>query len=620
MTNLGIKNWECSKPRSGGYAFLTVEDEAKGRAVILNLNQKIRYPSFRYPMKFEISKKAGKAATQRAENELNDEISKSRSLQFRRETLTSNPIVNPRMFPLASVKIGYFDYPENQLRFHPTAFINMQSDLIFGKNSAALLVYPAGSDSDWKYRVDIDYWMVRLITISPGDTPAIILSLGHAPKIFKRAPTLIGMRRNRVRRHRVPTFDGLPQDSDVRYCFVYRAALRTKADVARAKNLIRSTADFPQSVLCEVLTSPAPYQMASAMASLRDKITNAMLETKVNFIVAFQTLKLAMNGKLLPPTVEGLLPQIASCVRRWGAEKTAIGLRELYKSAPNRGPETSFEELTIETLAVSLARLVESARVENGPYFGARKNRQLQVVHRVRVTPVGLYLEGPEAEVSNRVLRKYSQKSDCFLRTQFSEEDGMKLEGSLITNLDQVFQRFRELLQDGFRFFGRNYSFLGFSSSSLRSQTCWMMCSFYNDNYTVMNPERVIQGIGNFSGFRSPARCAARIGQAFTETAGFVSHPSAIATLPDVERNGRCFSDGCGTISRALCEEICLQHRRLAIPAVVFQIRFMGEYGLLLHARRQGCRTAGSHKYLRNVQLCWSHSLSNTPCRGFERI
>jgi hypothetical protein len=315
------------------------------------------------------------------------------------------------------------------------------------------------------------------------------------------------------------------------------------------------------------------------METLRNKLSERLIRGDFDFSVAFQALKLATNGKLLPWTVAGLLSIISRLYLTYGSEKTAIGLRELYTSTPKMGPETSFSEFTSENLSQRLSSLVAGAIIETSPYYQARKNPQLEVVHRARVTPTGIYFEGPEAEVSNRVLRRYNRNIDSFLRTQFSNEDGTKLEASLVTNLDEIYQRFRTILQDGIILCGRRYHFLGFSSSSLRSQTCWTMSSFLAPDGTRVNPERVIEEIGDFTTFRSPARCAARIGQAFTETSGFISiDPSCIAHLPDVERNGRCFSDGCGTISRVLCDEICAKYyHRLAVPAVLFQIRFMGK-------------------------------------------
>jgi hypothetical protein len=379
MTALGIKSWECSKPRSKGFAFLRVDDEAKGRAVILTLNGKLRHHSHR-TLKFEVSNKSTR--DQRAENDLNDTIAKLGSMKFRQAKHASNPIVQPRMFSFSSLSIGYYDYPDNQLRFHPSADIPGEGDLIFGRSSAAMLVYAAGSQ-EWKYRIDFDYWTMRLIAISMGTTPALLLSMEYAPRVFERAaPGQISARKARLQKHRVPTVDGIASDLEFRYFFVYRAQLQSMADVVRAKNLLSGSADFPQSLSCVVISTPPNYVMSSALDSLRNRVTELKINGRLKFIVAFQIIKLAVNSKLLPWTVQALLPQIVHLHHNYGEEKTAIGLREFYVKIPNRGPETSPSELMIETLRGELTRLVEGAKLELGPYHRARRNKQLQVVHK----------------------------------------------------------------------------------------------------------------------------------------------------------------------------------------------------------------------------------------------
>jgi len=94
---------------------------------------------------------------------------------------------------------------------------------------------------------------------------------------------------------------------------------------------------------------------------------------------------------------------------------------------------------------------------------------------------------------------------------------------------------------------------------------------------------QAIQNLGHFSDFRSPAKCAARIGQAFTDTNGCVTvEAAAKVRLKDVERGSRCFSDGCGTISKELADKVTSQYPRLQMKAkpVAFQIRFQGEWPL----------------------------------------
>jgi hypothetical protein len=94
----------------------------------------------------------------------------------------------------------------------------------------------------------------------------------------------------------------------------------------------------------------------------------------------------------------------------------------------------------------------------------------------------------------------------------------------------------------------------------------------------------VIGDLGNFSDIRSPARCAARIGQAFSETPYYIPLDGCGVTvrlIRDVERNGRVFSDGVGTASLQVIYNIwdVIPQKRSAPTA--FQIRFKGSKGML---------------------------------------
>ena len=121
-------------------------------------------------------------------------------------------------------------------------------------------------------------------------------------------------------------------------------------------------------------------------------------------------------------------------------------------------------------------------------------------------------------------------------------------------SLEHVWERFRYILRHGISLVGRVYRFLGFSNSSLRSQTIWFMAPFVRDR-GLMDPANLIKELGDFSKLRSPAKCAARIGQAFSDTVPGVKI-NKYSEIPDVKRNERTFSDGCGTVSQRLLSKI----------------------------------------------------------------
>lgn len=98
-------------------------------------------------------------------------------------------------------------------------------------------------------------------------------------------------------------------------------------------------------------------------------------------------------------------------------------------------------------------------------------------------------------------------------------------------------------------------------------------------NGALIDARSVIRDLGDFSSIRSPAKCAARIGQAFSQTLSSVSiEPGAFSAMPDVVRNGRTFSDGVGTCSKAVLEEIWKKYSQArGLKPTVLQIRFQGE-------------------------------------------
>ena len=97
---------------------------------------------------------------------------------------------------------------------------------------------------------------------------------------------------------------------------------------------------------------------------------------------------------------------------------------------------------------------------------------------------------------------------------------------------------------------------------------------------SLIAAQEIIKELGDFSEFRSPAKCAARIGQAFSDTANSVNiEPSQFQAATDVARNGRTFSDGVGTISYKLLRKVWKVYAPIAKNQrpTCLQIRFAGK-------------------------------------------
>ncbi|XP_044464019.1 RNA-dependent RNA polymerase 6-like isoform X2 [Mangifera indica] len=215
-------------------------------------------------------------------------------------------------------------------------------------------------------------------------------------------------------------------------------------------------------------------------------------------------------------------------------------------------------------------------------------------IRRLVITPTKAYCLPPEVELSNRVLRKYKNVADRFLRVTFMDEGLQTMNANVLTyyvapivkeitsnsfpQKTRVFKRVRSVLLDGFYLCGRKYSFLAFSSNQLRDRSAWF---FAEDGKT--NVLDIKSWMGKFVN-RNIAKCAARMGQCFSSTYATVEVPSTEVNhdLSDVERNGYVFSDGIGMITPDLAKEVSekLKLNMNPLPCA-YQIRYAGYKGVV---------------------------------------
>lgn len=181
------------------------------------------------------------------------------------------------------------------------------------------------------------------------------------------------------------------------------------------------------------------------------------------------------------------------------------------------------------------------------------------------------------------MLRKYASYSHYFLRVTFCDENN-----DLVAQFPEpaeLYQgKFKSVLENGIAIAGRRYMFLGFSHSSLKARQAWFMAPFVVQSQgRLIHAQHLIQDLGDFSTIRSPAKCAARIGQTFSDSTHTIRiRPDMIRKIPDIERNDRVFTDGCSTLSQGLLSKVWKELRKTRKrQASVLQIRFQGAKGVL---------------------------------------
>ncbi|KAH7153076.1 RNA dependent RNA polymerase-domain-containing protein [Dactylonectria macrodidyma] len=335
------------------------------------------------------------------------------------------------------------------------------------------------------------------------------------------------------------------------------------------------------------------------------KARNKRLKASKNlsFPLLFQVEAMVRNNYLQPSSAIRLLDlmervALDSLEKKVALPITTDAIKQLLQRIPFPCPGVDPIELDVVEL---MRRVVDSeydAR-DNNPerdrIYGTQLSNHQVWVFKATVTPTRILLSGPDAESRNRVLRMFSNHNDFFLRVMFCDEDGQSLTFNPQVSNERIFQRYRDVLRHGIRVVDRHFSFLGFSHSSLRAHSVWFVAPFFDS--TTSKPQTyatILSSLGDFSNIRVPAKYAARVGQAFSETPYDISLTQSgieIVDIPDVKSvdGSRVFSDGVGTISfEALVEvwsALPIRHR----SATCLQIRLGGYKGMVsLDTRLEG--------------------------------
>ncbi|OAP64177.1 hypothetical protein AYL99_00149 [Fonsecaea erecta] len=402
-----------------------------------------------------------------------------------------------------------------------------------------------------------------------------------------------------AKRFRVSTIPGA-ESGVVGSCLTYSMVVSTGA----ANLLHRVKAMTYHRVPITMLpATPLPQGQAVFSRQLSSLNTDIAM-FKCSFAWRFQIHGLWANGVLSAAEVQSLLPAMRALLARSGESTLVAVLRrlnlQLFHNDATTDPQQGAVTNALNNLERDANLLLECDSSHTSP-------RDVVSIHRVTVTPAGIYLNGPELTASNRVLRQYRTHADCFLRVLFSEEDETRIEFDRDTSNERVLRgRFLSILRDGLNIANEHFDFLGFSHSSLRSQTCWFMRPFVHDG-SLLFAKDLIGKLGDFSVIRCPAKCAARIGQAFSETTSAVSvDPNIVQVYPDAKAGRYLFTDGCGTVSRSIWKRLRGNVRRQDQPTS-YQIRYKGAKGMLT----VDSRLEGDQIHLRESMVKFSGSPSD---------
>lgn len=510
-------------------------------------------------------------------------------------------------FHISSMHCGTWTF-ESRLRSTPRLVFKSQSALFLagyihvGRRETRLVLGTPGSG---QWRVDIPYRECSNIVLGTSEEPSVSFSLELPPKIYQivydvddLSAQLLALRLGQPDRpppKKVRVSGVNPAHERVAgCCFVYRVILQDARQLAAVKAILNRNATFCSVSAVHNPTEAPEVSLERAFVPLNQSLSETSLSGSQPFQLRYQIDRLARNGYLPPGMVVDLIPTINRLYYIHGLDATASGLKRFARDYNPPGPHTQADDHSLPALVEMLESFVASYDIADpaNPYELVKRHAHVNLVHKVVITPTSIRLEGPMAEPTNRVLRKYPGKTDNFVRVLFQDEDGAPVRYDARTKLDLVYKRFKNVLdgQIAVIICGFAFAFLGFSHSSLRAQGCWLMTRFVSDDGTLLLAEKVIEDLGEFGHIRIPAKAAARIGQNFTDTNATVDIGDELEMIQDVERNGRVFSDGVGTISYELLRSIWRVYgsKRMLKPTVL-QIRFQGAKGMVaLDSRLQG--------------------------------
>lgn len=501
MAKLDIPNYafSCDKPRGYKWANLTFLDVAHGESFLKQHGEErgfvpfVRYGGARRPQR--------KARLQLFGGDIFCSISRERGGGPNPPAKKPDPITlrglrhaadekvkptyrveregGPEVFDVKSLSCGHTTFLGENLVYLPEVRFQDVSTARFTKRSLLIKLQS-------KRIVKIPLETVVGFVYSSEDT--LTLTLSEEPSFFEDASTLetlfrqIGLSSGSQSR---PTRTRLCSLNDqharvIGQCLVYQ--LKVSGDDLRRRILRLKKHDMLNFVRYDLTTqSPAPLQLGAtseAMDALMRELSACAQSDHLPFRILFQLQALAWNAYFHPGIVLALTREL----RRVSELRRAAGRRLISAEALKKLKETPWPmphgNPSLFDVEAIIQFLIETEdKMSRGEAFREALEstaQSLATIHRVTVTPTRVTLHGPELEANNRILRKFPNHHEYFVRVQFCDENGQDLFFNPGVSNEEVYERFKRIFRDGVEIAGRHYSFLGWSHSSLRSHSVWV--------------------------------------------------------------------------------------------------------------------------------------------------
>ena len=394
-------------------------------------------------------------------------------------TIPYKPPEMKRVFAINSVSCGQWGYSRQQPIFRSHFHTMATGSILFGHGVVVLDLHSTGLNTP-QQQIFIRYDSIESTVTGHPDqnNPPISFSLTEAPKLYEKTsqPTeseiLVQAMRtlalqipghrtpyNPIKRKRISALNKNHKHV-VASCLCYRVTLVNPLDMRSVQALEKIPRNkIPRSIAFDTIMSSDPaHAFPTQMTKLNNALTGARFAL-FPFAAKFQLQRLAQNGYLPPSRVVDLMNVISELSQgiSWSVKTRAI--RRLSNQIPYAGPATDAYDLSAEALSDLLMVGIESIILEDSYSKGySEQPEQIAQIFKATVTPTGIYLNGPEPEMKNRVLRKYSSRTDYFLQVSFLDENFEQLWYDRVSSNEEIYHtRFKGVLHSTINIAGLGY-------------------------------------------------------------------------------------------------------------------------------------------------------------------
>lgn len=370
-----------------------------------------------------------------------------------------------RKYDFSQLQCGSLDYDADDLGFVAHYQLTLAGSLTIGQHFVRVDLTTSDPMLPRK-QLQLPYHSVNSLIVGKSTNPYMTFTLSEAPRMFEQIPELTDVIRSLgmvglsvpakptdPKRRRITALDSSHQ-AVVSNSLSYRFRLRPKdAQTVLASKDLPGNLEAVPWVVSAIVQDRMQLQMSRINTALGTHDELFSFETK------FQLQALAQNGYLPPYKVLELMEIIKAEFHTVDHQTLAAAVRRLRLQIPFPGVGTESSGLSLDTLQLRLVENYSAIQQETAYSRNVTEQyEQLAMIHKATVTPAGTYLEGPEPEIKNRVLRKYSRFINYFLQVTFADEDGEPMRYDRTSSLAEIFHgRFKKVLESSITIAGRPY-------------------------------------------------------------------------------------------------------------------------------------------------------------------